>query len=164
MSRNKCYYSGNQLWGDVSIRDIYTTIGIHRCTFDVEIVKWLCCKYLAWHGHQRSWRLLEAKNTPSKSKMAWRSQFIEKSYSWKFLSNLKNPLTYPIRFELWPQVREIHPVTSEVTELYVAAAAATPSARSNIPICRYKTEGCYVDWFKLWHHLRKIHPSDLRSH
>ena len=53
--------------------------------------------YNVKHGHdffwpQRSWRLLEAKNTPQRPKMAWMSWFIEKSYLWKLLSNLKNPL------------------------------------------------------------------------
>ena len=38
--------------------------------------------------------------------------------------------------------------------LYVAAAA-TPPAISNIPICRYKIKGCYVPWFKLWPHFKK---------
>ena len=52
--------------------------------------------------------------------------------------------------------------TSEVTvkdSTYVATAAG-----SNIPICRYNIKGCYVHWFKLWSHVRKIHPSDLRGH
>ena len=63
---------------------IYTTIGIVRCTLGVGIVsittkpyiphksllQWICCKCIAWwHRHsyfwpQRSWRLLEAINTP----------------------------------------------------------------------------------------------------
>ena len=67
---------------------IYTTIGIVRCTLGVAIddlavkayipqkilLKWICCKCLAWwHRHihfwpQRSWRLLEAKNTPQRPK------------------------------------------------------------------------------------------------
>ena len=36
--------------------------------------------------------------------MACRSQFIEKSFKTKLLNNLKNPLTDPIRFKLWPQL------------------------------------------------------------
>ena len=49
------------------------------------LLQWICCKCLAWwHGHsyfwpQRSWRLLEAKNTPRRPKLSWRSWFIEKS-------------------------------------------------------------------------------------
>ena len=88
---------------------IYTTIGIHRCTFDVEIVsittkpcvlqlflfQWLCCKYLAWwHGHshfwpQRSWRLLEAKNTAGRPKKAWKSWFIKKVFNTSFSTTSK---------------------------------------------------------------------------
>ena len=88
---------------------IYTTIGIHRCTFDVEIVsittkpcvlqlflfQWLCCKYLAWwHGHshfwpQRSWRLLEAKNTAGRPKKAWKSWFIKKVFNRSFSTTSK---------------------------------------------------------------------------
>ena len=44
------------------------------------------------------------------------------------LNNLKNPLTGPIRFELWPQVRKIHPWGHCVAALmprYVAAAGKT---------------------------------------
>ena len=41
------------------------------------LLQWICCKCLAWwQGHsyfwpQRSWRLLEAKNTPRRPKKAW---------------------------------------------------------------------------------------------
>ena len=47
--------------------------------------QWICCKCLEWYHRQsyfwppRSWRLLEAKNTPWRPKMAWRSWSIEKS-------------------------------------------------------------------------------------
>ena len=49
------------------------------------LLQWICCKCLAWwHRHsyfwpQRSWRLLEAKNTPRRPKKAWKSWFIKKS-------------------------------------------------------------------------------------
>ena len=49
------------------------------------LFQWICCKCLAWgHRHsyfwpQRSWRLLEAKNTPWRPKIPWRSWFIKKS-------------------------------------------------------------------------------------
>jgi hypothetical protein len=51
--------------------------------------------------------LLEAKNTHHMLKMAWRSQFTEKSFYWKLLSNLQNPITGPIRVELQPQGRKL---------------------------------------------------------
>ena len=48
---------------------------------------WICSKFFKfqhWHNlfwHPTSWRLLsEAKNTPQRPKMVWRSQFIEKSF------------------------------------------------------------------------------------
>ena len=72
------------------------------------LLQWICCKCLAGcyrHSYfwpQRSWRLLEAKNTPRRPKLSWKSWFIEKSIYWKFLSTLKNPLVDPIRFGLWP--------------------------------------------------------------
>ena len=49
------------------------------------LLQWICCKCLAGcyrHSYfwpQRSWRLLEAKNTPWRPKTAWRSWFIETS-------------------------------------------------------------------------------------
>ena len=48
-------------------------------------LQWVCCKCLAgcnrhiYFWPQRSWRLLEAKNTPRRPKLSWRSWFIEKS-------------------------------------------------------------------------------------
>ena len=79
---------------------------------------WICSKFYEFkHGHnffwpQRSWRLLEAKNTPRRPKLSWRSWFFEKSIKWKFLSNLINPLADPIRFDLRPQVKKIQPPRS----------------------------------------------------
>ena len=49
------------------------------------LLQWICCKCLVWwHRHsyfwpQRSWRLLEAKNTIRRPKKAWKSWFIKKS-------------------------------------------------------------------------------------
>ena len=79
---------------------------------------WICSKFNEFkHGHiffwpQRSWRLLEAKNTPRRPILSWRSWFFEKSIKWKFLSNLINPLADPIRFDLRPQVKKIQPPRS----------------------------------------------------
>ena len=127
------------------------------------LFQWICCKCLAWwHGHsyfwpQRSWRLLEAKNTPWRPKMSWRSWFIEKSIKWKFLSNLKNPLAVPIRFELRPHVRKIQrPLRSLYKTLLLGLIATT--AGSNIPlICRSKV-ATYVRYILLQSDL----SSDLR--
>ena len=49
--------------------------------------------------------------------MAWRSQFIEKSFYWKLLINLKIPITGPIWFELQLQIKKIQqpPVEMEFT-------------------------------------------------
>ena len=61
------------------------------------LLQWICCKCLAGcyrHSYfwpQRSWRLLEAKNTPQRPKMAWRSQFIEKSFNESCSANSKPP-------------------------------------------------------------------------
>ena len=47
---------------------------------------WICSKFFKFqHWHNlfwplTSWRLSEAKNTPQRPKMVWRSQFIEKSF------------------------------------------------------------------------------------
>ena len=49
------------------------------------LLQWICCKCHAGcyrHSYfwpQRSWRPLEAKNTPQRPKMTWRSSFIEKN-------------------------------------------------------------------------------------
>ena len=71
----------------------------------------ICSKfYKVKHGHEffwppASWRLVEAKNTSWKPKYAWRSQFMEESVKWKFLSTSKNPkriqsdLSYDLRQE-----------------------------------------------------------------
>ena len=59
------------------------------------------------------------------------------------LSNLKNPLTDPIRFELRPQVRKIHerpPMSLCKTLLGYVATAAT-AAESSIPIILTKSPG-----------------------
>ena len=41
---------------------------------------------------------------PSEAKNGMK-EFIEKSFQWKLLENLKNPVAGLIRFELQPQVR-----------------------------------------------------------
>ena len=47
---------------------------------------WICSKFFKfqhWHNlfwPPTSWRLSEAKNTPQRPKMVWRSRFIEKSF------------------------------------------------------------------------------------
>ena len=91
---------------------IYTTIGIDECSLGVEITsitakpyilqkicfQRLCSKFLVfWHGHGyfwplRSWSLLEAKNTPLRPKMAWRSWYIEKKYIIKVAQLPQKPL------------------------------------------------------------------------
>ena len=49
------------------------------------LLQWICSKCLAWwyrHSHfwpQRSWRLLEAKNTSRTLNKTWKSWFIRKS-------------------------------------------------------------------------------------
>ena len=76
---------------------------------------WICSKFYEFkHGHNFFWhqRLLEAKNTPRRPKLSWRSWFFEKSIKWKFLSNFINPLADPIRFDLRPQVKKIQPPRS----------------------------------------------------
>ena len=51
------------------------------------LIHWICSKFFKFqHGHKlfwppTLWRLLEAKNTQQRPKMAWRSRFIEKSCS-----------------------------------------------------------------------------------
>ena len=46
---------------------------------NTSLLQWICCKCLAWWNRhsffwpQRSWRLSEAKNTPRRPKITWRS-------------------------------------------------------------------------------------------
>ena len=60
-------------------------LGAKPCIPHKSLLQWICCKCIAWwHRHsyfwpQRSWRLLEAKNTLRRPKKAWKSWFIKKS-------------------------------------------------------------------------------------
>ena len=80
-------------WKKISIKFLRKA----RMKTNIFLLQWICCKCLAgWYRHsyfwtQRSWRLLEAKNTPRRPNLSWRSWFIEKSISWKCLSTLKKP-------------------------------------------------------------------------
>ena len=111
----------------------------------------------------RSWRLLETKDTPRRPKMAWRIYW--KKYLTKISQQPQKPPSGTN--QIWAMTSGKKDTSSNLRghciRLYVAAAA-TPPAISNIPICRYKIKGCYVHWFKLWPQVTKIHPIDLRGH
>ena len=91
------------------------------------LLQWVCCKCLAgcnrhiYFWHQRSWRLLEAKNTPQRPKSSWRSWLIEKVFNESFSAPSKTPwwvqsdLSYDLRVAMIFEV-------IEVTEAYTARA------------------------------------------
>ena len=86
------YYLYTYTWLYVSMYLINNPRMFNGARFDLaekpyipqNFLLWVCCKCLAgcnrhiYFWPQRSWRLLEAKNTPRRPKMAWRSQSIAK--------------------------------------------------------------------------------------
>ena len=158
-------FKSPQIWVLKSIV-IYTTIGIDGCSLGLDntsirakpyilqkiCFQGLCSKFLGfWHGHGyfwplRSYRLLEAKNTPRRPKKAWGVDILKKVFNKSCSATSKTPwqiqsdLSYDLR------VKRYH---KEATDLfYLQEVIAASNERAHLLLFTRKS---WVIWvFRNW--------------